>query len=666
MSRIFTENREGHFSEIASVRFLPPSGELLLSGDYFGSISVWDAAADENGVGYERSRLLSEYSFSEFAVSDDGTLILAGGASTTNPTGSLKDADLKHMGVLWRTSDMIQSPSPAPFLILEGQHPNFAITAVAISPLATRVVTAGRRGKIVVWDATVGNVIASVPESHNNDQVAGIFFESETELVSVGYDGKILRWSISGDALTSMPIERGNGQAVPEFIVRLRPAPDRKRFITSEVSVKPDQSGGKAGLLNLMIWSPEGARPLLSTPLTIPESDREKAFRHDVSWSSDGSELMLVADGVITVFETTDWTVTRKFRQDVLGVRAVRGALAPSPDGKTSHAATFDGRFTHLWDLTTGTHLAEFRSHAQYNVAADSSPDQKFVATASETLRVFDADESSPEFGSTIFRLPVREPHQSPLTDVAFSPVAGAQELATIDSRGTLELWHWRPDQEPSLTPVFNAASAETMSPVWAEDLRSGNAIAWSPDGKTLAALQLGMLTLWRLDGERSIRQEVPLPEGLQCRFNQLDFSASDGLLTAGGVAWNSATDELRSFAAVWNVSGDQPPRLRATINNEHSVDTLTKSGRTGTTAIAFDDFRSEIITGGADNRLIRWRASALEQDTVPALDRIADLLLEGADAHKTPVTAVDVASDGRIVTADDSGFFILWPLRDR
>ena len=657
---------EGHFSEIASLRFLPPSGELLLSGDYFGSISVWDAAVDDNGVGHERSRLLSEYSFSEFAVSDDGTLILAGGASTTNPTGSLEDADLKHMGVLWRTSDMIQSPSPEPFLILEGQHPKFAITAVAISPSAARVVTAGRRGRIVVWNATDGNVIASILESHNNDQVAGIFFESETELVSVGYDGRILRWSISGDTLTSQEIERVDAQAVPEFIVRLRPAPDRQRFITSEVSVKPDQRGKKIGLLNLMIWSPEGARPLLNTPLTIPESDREKAFRHDISWSSDGSELMLVADGVITVFETANWTVTRKFRQDVLGVRAVRGALAPSPDGKSSHAATFDGRFTHLWDLTTGTHLAEFRSHAQYNVAADSSPDQKFVATASETLRVFDADESSPDFGSTVFRLPVREPHQSPLTDVAFSPVAGAEELATIDSRGSLELWHWRPEQKPSLTPVFDAASTETMAPAWAEDLQSGNAIVWSPDGKTLAALQLGMLTLWRLNGELPIRQEVPLPEGLQCRFNQFDFSVSDGLLTAGGVAWNSATDELRSFAAVWNVSGDLPPRLRATINNQHSVDTLTKSGRTGITAIAFDDVRSEIITGGADNRLIRWRMSAMEEATVPALDRIADLLVEGTDAHKTPVTAVDVAADGRIVTADDSGYFFLWPPRDR
>ncbi len=69
---------EGHVSEISAIRFLPPNGDLLLSADYFGSISAWDAVPDDNGVGFERSRLLSEYSFSEFAVSDAGDYVIAG------------------------------------------------------------------------------------------------------------------------------------------------------------------------------------------------------------------------------------------------------------------------------------------------------------------------------------------------------------------------------------------------------------------------------------------------------------------------------------------------------------------------------------------------------------------------------------------------------------
>ena len=116
---------EGHVSEISAIRFLPPNGDLLLSADYFGSISAWDAVPDDNGVGFERSRLLSEYSFSEFAVSDAGDYVVAGGATTANPGGKLADAELIHKGVLWRTADILESPGTDPFSGIQRQAPGF-------------------------------------------------------------------------------------------------------------------------------------------------------------------------------------------------------------------------------------------------------------------------------------------------------------------------------------------------------------------------------------------------------------------------------------------------------------------------------------------------------------------------------------------------------------
>ena len=221
---------EGHVSEISSIRFLPPKGELLLSADYFGSISAWDAVPDDNGVGFERSRLLSEYSFSEFAVSDDGAYVLAGGATTTNPGGELKDSKLLHKGILWRTEDIRRSPGPAPFLEFEGQHPGFAITAVAISPASARIVTAGRRGRMVVWSIADKSVIAQADGQHNHDQVAGIFFESEMQFVSAGYDGRVFRSTVRDDhTITASIVERSADGQDPDFIVRLRPSPDRMR-----------------------------------------------------------------------------------------------------------------------------------------------------------------------------------------------------------------------------------------------------------------------------------------------------------------------------------------------------------------------------------------------------------------------------------------------------
>jgi len=659
---------EGHVSEISTIQFVPPKGELLLSADYFGSISAWDALPDENGVGFERSRLFSEYSFSEFAVSDDGSLILAGGADSTSGNGTLEEAKLLHKGVVWKTEDLLKSPNPAPFLELKGQHPNFAITAVAISLSKSNLVTAGRRGRMVVWNASDATVVASADGQHNSDQVSGIFFESETQLVSSGYDGKVFRSTIQGRELIVEPIPRSVGQIDPAFIIRMRPSPDRKRFATTEVSLVND-AGSKTGQLNVIIWSNEGTRMLLPQPIRIPQNDKELAFRHDVSWSSDGSELMLVYDGSIGIFDTTEWKLQRKFNCEISGSRPIRGAFAPVADDSTSdRIATFDGRVSHLWNLpadgSVGVHTAEFRSHARYSVTASYSSDERFVATASETLRVFDADEDSPNHGATLARLPVGVVHHSPLADTAFSPAANDLRLATIDHKGLFAIWLWTPTEPSPLQEIFQSKVETSEVPDWAVSLNFGNSLSWSPDAKTLATLRNGVISLWTLDKNNAVPMDLPVPEGIQCRFNQLQFSKNNLLLTAGGVAWRESNGETFSFAAVWDTS-TQTPKLISTIDKSdliHTVESQVQQ-RTGITAIAFDDHLNEIITGGVDGRLIRWQMAESTDDTVPSLTRIRDILIDQGtkNAHQGMITAIDVSSSGQLLTGDSEGHLLLW-----
>ena len=94
-----------------------------------------------------------------------------------------------------------------------------------------------------------------------------------------------------------------------------------------------------------------------------------------------------------------------------------------------------------------------------------------------------------------------------------------------------------------------------------------------------------------------------------------------------------------------------------------HSVETQS-SLRKGITAIAIDDRQNEIVTGGADNRLIRWQLAEPDDITVPSLSRIADILVDRgtANPHRALITAVDISSTGRILTADEKGNVILWP----
>jgi len=667
---------EGHISEISAVSFLPPRGDLLLSSDYFGSISIWDAKLDENGIGYERSRLLSEYSFSEFAVSDDGSLILAAGAITSEPTGVLAEAKLTHMGLLWKTDEILESPVPKPFIKLTGAHKGFAITAVGISPSSKRVVTAGRRGEIVVWSAEDAQKMASVSESHGRDQVSGISFENENQLISVGYDGKVLRWTIEGETLSSVEIERkpktaGQETETPEFIIRMRPSADRSRFATSEVSIARTENE-KLVRLNILVWSVDGSSPVLVHTTRIPNDDLGKAFRHDVSWSSDGKEMLIVQEGVILVFDTANWSLKSRLTVDENLVRPVRGAFAPAAEGVDSRIATFDGRFTHLWNLTTKKHIAEFRSHASYNLTASFSSDQKLVATASETLRVFDADESSPRHGSTIFRLPTGTPHKEPLNDVAFSPVAGDTRLATIDQSGLLQIWNWQAEQQPPLSALYEPILSNHTLPEWMGDIQPGNTVQWYPDGKQLVVLQRGVASILQMQGEKLSQLKLPLPEGLQCQFNQLDISIKPErqLVTAGGVAWSEQDEQMQSFAAVWSLDGNGP-KLVATIRNQHTANATARTGNkkfsppTGITAIAFDTTADEIITGGSDSRLIRWSLDGLGTESVADLDFIDDLRRSGmTKPHSVALRAIDVAADGRIVTADEKGFYVLWPVQ--
>ena len=661
---------EGHVAEISAIRFLPPDGALVLSADYFGSISVWDSLPDDNGVAFERSRLLSEYSFSEFVVSDDGQLVLVGGATTTNATSKLDEAKLLHKGILWRKADILKSPTPDTYRELKDHHPDFAITAVGISPDSAKAVTAGRRGKIVIWKIADGSVLAEADQQHNRDQVAGIFFENESQLVSAGYDGKVLRSNVSGNSITASEIKRSAG-ANPSFIIRLRPAPDRQRFATSEVSLRNDTQGLKSSELNITIWSNDGStRTLLDQPIIIPEDDKEIAFRHDVSWSSDGREFMLVHNGIIAIYDTEKWKLLRKFKNDERGSRPTRGAFSPSAKAGLDRIATFDGRVMHLWDLpqdgTGGVHVAEFRSHARYAVKAAYSSDEKYVATASETLRIFDADETSPNHGSTLYRLPVGIPHKSPLADTSFSPVSEDFHLATIDNDGTLAVWQWDPRAPTPLTMMFDAVPGHRNSPDWAAGQKFENSAFWNPRGKSLATLQSGLISILKIENGIPETINLPLPKGLQCRFNQVDFSEQNSFLTAGGVAWNEDTGNLSSFAAVWDVSNDAP-QLIATIDGSDRNHSMESEGtsRNGITAIAFDDREHEIVTGGADKRLIRWQLPSADDRSVPSLSYIGEKSSDSESTHKAMITAIDVSAAGQLLTADEKGHIILWPAKN-
>ncbi|MEI6537856.1 MAG: hypothetical protein WCN98_21115, partial [Verrucomicrobiaceae bacterium] len=128
----------------------------------------------------------------------------------------------------------------------------------------------------------------------------------------------------------------------------------------------------------------------------------------------------------------------------------------------------------------------------------------------------------------------------------------------------------------------------------------------------------------------------------------------------------NEDTGNLSSFAAVWDVSNDAP-QLIATIDGSDRNHSMESEGtsRNGITAIAFDDREHEIVTGGADKRLIRWQLPSADDRSVPSLSYIGEKSSDSESTHKAMITAIDVSAAGQLLTADEKGHIILWPAKN-
>lgn len=691
---------EGHIPEIVSLMFLPPDGELLLTFDYFGSLSVWDAKDDEDGIGFEKSRLLPNHPVDydpandesvelnlpnrpyevedpscEVAVSKDGKWLIAG-VVRNNGTRSIENSKDEYFAAIWNTENILNAGQAQPDIELKGPYKN-QITAAAISPNSKMAITATRRGAFVLWDIEKTAVLAKAEGAHNSDAVSGVFFVSDTEFISAGFDGGVLRWKIENGELTKKNIERPAGQSNPDFIIRLRPSPDGTRFITADLN---RDRKSKNYRLTLGHWSAEKDWQALPVSISAPQEDLGRPYRHDISWSEDGQEILYVHDGKLIVLDASTLRPTEAF-QLPNGKDAVRGAIAPKGPGGMC-VATFDGRQAQMWNLSDGTHLAEFRSHGPV-VRAGFSWDGKYVITGSDSIRVFDGDENSPDHGLPVFRLPRKIAGPRLIDAVEFSPLKDDYRFASVDTSGSVRLWNWTPDGPPPKKPVFDSGGSTHPGIDWMEEeeVAATSRLAWSPDGKMLAAIQRGQIRLWAVDGDDLREIDVELPADVITEnvvFNAIDFSTDSKRIAAGGVLWTDDED-LESWGAEFRIEAGKFFPIAILDASRHSSEkqrnTMGSNAELrGITSIVLNDDETlkdankEIITGGADSTLLKWFApdpNASEVRTIrPSIGTKEGLLSTDGfvDPHTAPISALDLAADGSLVSADELGWIVIWP----
>lgn len=653
---------EGHTSEVSACQFVGDNGEVLLSSENFGVISVWDATLDADGVGREIARLLTGISSADFAVSPDQQWILAAGARINENANAETGAALLYDGMIWNTADLMNQRTPAPRITLSGHHLGAEITSVAISPDTKLAMTAGRRGEINLWSTESGTRLSGVQGSHDSDGVSGAFFVSDTEFITAGYDGRIIHWKRENEVLRQETLFMG------EMIIRMAASPDRRRMSVVQIRTEEEKN-----FLEVVVLKTDGTTEATLLSRQFVAADRRSPLQTACCWSAtENQQLLLVHSGRLSIFDTRSWKKIGERAPFADGnpatsdLKPIRAAFQSTASGDV-RVATLGGRQLQLWDWKTGQHLCSLRSHHQQQTLASLSGDNRFVLTGSETIRVFDAGSASPQSGQTLIRIPQRDSHSAPIAAVCFSPKAGDYRFASADTKGEIRIWQWSGADLPP-PPAVIPADGQVPLPAWARAEQINqfvSSVAWSPDADRLATLQNGQAHFWDLSERNPRRFDLPLPDEFTdetLRFSTISFAAGGELLVAGGIC-HSEAEGLAAVVCLWEIE-EQARLVHTLLDRTHHSTQSTDSGFPGgITAVDFSAERSMLLTGGVDGRINEWVLDPEESVQNPAAAWVSRLETAGEQNHLNRLLRISFGRNGQILTADTAGICLVWDL---
>ena len=215
-----------------------------------------------------------------------------------------------------------------------------------------------------------------------------------------------------------------------------------------------------------------------------------------------------------------------------------------SPDGASLASASLDG-FVRLWDPLTGDKLLELPGSPVYSVAWTSSGDLLAMGHSTGRVRIMD-----PTSGNEIasWRGHIEGGHSTEVIAVAWSPDGTTLASGGIDYAARL----WNREGEP--LSVLRANTQER------NDI---NGLAWSPDGLSLAAAgQAASVRIWNVESEN---EQYALHTIYGAWTRGVAYSPSGDILATTGsdkglTLWDSSTGNrlvmLRGHEApVWSVA---------------------------------------------------------------------------------------------------------------
>jgi WD40 repeat protein/beta-lactamase regulating signal transducer with metallopeptidase domain len=440
-----------------------PAGAINKGGK--GILYTWDVASGAETHRFEIPLPSQQGNQSALAVSPDGRLLAVGTPAKQIHLIRLADgSELRQIGGL-------EAPTHS----------------LAFSPDGTTLLSGGRDNAARAWDVATGRPLRE-PIKHRM-WVEAVAITSDGRIAaSGGQDNRIRIWNMDAS------------KDLPEL-----PAHE---FWLSSVAVSPDGATVITSAFDdtTRLWDAVTGRQ--RHVIHIPDRSISNAI------SPDG-QVLAVSAGRPGAVRLLDAVSGRELRRMDGHTRGVFLSLAFSRDGSRIVACGGDDQTVRLWDAATGRSLWIMKHEAPVRTAA-ISPDGAVIAAADSARRNRLGPGDLVRIWDTATGRQIRElrGHKGSVNSLAFSPdskqlatagistreeppVDGRAPIAPPDFRDAIHLWDVATGTD---LRQFPGEAAEK----WVGRMREVNAVAFTPDGRTLiSGEESGSIVLYDASNSR-------------------------------------------------------------------------------------------------------------------------------------------------------------------